>query len=593
MHVVYRVVSRPLTVLAAIGFLAATTAQTAQAARPSAAKLLPDNTVAMVSVVNAPDLAQRFMNTAMGKMSQDPQLKPLIGQFYGSLSEAVAEVKDRIGLTLPEILALFQGEVTFAVIPAKDAPPAFVFLIDTGNQLPSARKMLEKGEAAIEQRGAKKTEEKVGDTKVIIYDSARQEGRRVAYFEKDATIVVGTDVEVLKKLLAAWEGQKASTLSDNANYAAVMSRCVIGKDALPQVVWFVDPVSIMKTVGQRNTGVRLAVTMLPALGLDGLSGVGGTLAMDCDQYDSIMHIHMLLETPRSGVIKMIAMQPGDVKPERWIPGDVADYTTLHWNLDQTYKTLGVVYDSFRGEGALAREMQQPLLNATGLDFEKEILPALDGRITIAHRIERPVTLRSRATVMGLKLKDTELATKAIDKLVAKYPDRFTKKSYAGKTYYEVKIPVPENTPEEQRPPVPCFGILDDCAVMADRVSLYEKLVVTLAEGKSLADELDFQLVASKIERQNGENKPAMITFDRPEEGMRFLYDLATADSTRQALARGAENNRFFKSIDAAMKQNPLPPFGVLQKYLAPGGASIVDDETGIHYSAFSLRRKGE
>jgi hypothetical protein len=586
MHAVRKLSARPAAIFVAACCLAATVAQSAQAARPSAAKLLPDNTLAMISVLNAPDLAQRFMNTAMGKMSQDPQLKPLIGQFYGSLSEAVAEVKDRIGLTLPEILALFQGEVTFAVIPAKDVPPTFIFLIDAGNQMPSVRKMLEKGEAALEQRGSKKTEEKVGDTKLIIYDG------RAAYFEKDTTLVVGTNAEVLKQLLAAWEGQKASTLSENANYAAIMSRCG-GKDAQPQVVWFVDPIAIMKNIGQQNTGVRLAVTMLPALGLDGLSGLGGTLAMDCDQYDSVMHIHVLLETPRSGVVKMIAMQPGDVKPERWIPGDVADYTTLHWNLDQTYKTLGVVYDSFRGEGSLARDVQEPLLTATGLDFDKEILPALDGRITIAHRIERPVTLRSRATVVGLKLKNTELGSKAIDKLVEKFPERFTKKSYAGKTYYEVKIPAPENLPEEQRPPVPCFGILDDCAVMTDRASLYEKLVVTLAEGKSLADELDFKLVASKIERQNGQNKPAMISFDRPEEGMRFLYDLATSDRTREALTRGAENNRFFKSLDAALKQNPLPPFGVLQKYLAPGGAAIVDDETGIHYSAFSLRRKSE
>ena len=344
--------------------MAATAAQAAQAARPSAAKLLPDNTLAMVSVLNAPDLSQRFMNTAMGKMSQDPQLKPLIGQFYGSLSEAVAEVKDRIGLTLPEILALFQGEVTFAVIPGKDAPPAFVFLIDTGNQTANVRKMLEKGEAAMAQRDAKRSEEKVGDTKLIVIDSTRREGRRVAYFEKDTTIVVGTDVEVLKKLLGAWEGQKASTLSENANYAAIMSRCGT-KEAPPQIVWYVDPVAIMKAVGQQNTGVRLAVTMLPALGLDGLTGLGGTLAMDCDPYDSVMHIHVLLETPRSGVVKMIAMQPGDVKPERWVPGDVADYTTLHWNLDQTYKTLGVVYDSFRGEGALAREVLQRLVGGDG------------------------------------------------------------------------------------------------------------------------------------------------------------------------------------------------------------------------------------
>ena len=73
--------------------------------------------------------------------------------------------------------------------------------------------------------------------------------------------------------------------------------------------------------------------------------------------------------------------------------------------------------------------------------------------------------------------------------------------------------------------------------------------------------------------------------------MRFLYGLATGERTRQALGKRAKNNRFLKSLDSALKENPLPPFAVLQRYLAPGGALVVDDETGIHYTAFSLRRK--
>jgi len=149
-------VRRRLTWLAALISLLAAATQNALAERPPASRLLPENTLAVVTVVNAPDVAQRFMNTAIGKMSQDPQLKPLIGQLYGSLSEVVAELKDRIGLTLPEILAIPQGEVTIALVAAKDAPPAVVVLVDAGNQIGNARKLLEKGEAAM-QGSAKKT----------------------------------------------------------------------------------------------------------------------------------------------------------------------------------------------------------------------------------------------------------------------------------------------------------------------------------------------------------------------------------------------------------------------------------------------------
>jgi len=556
---------RRLTWFAALISLVAATTQNALAERPPASRLLPEDTLAVVTVVKAPDVAGRFMNTAIGKMSQDPQLKPLIGQLYGSLSEAVAEVKDRIGLTLPEILAIPQGEVTLALAAAKDAPPAVVVLVDTGNQIANARKLLEKGEAAMVGGGTRKSEEKIGDTQLIVYDNVGAQQGRIAYFEKDGTLAVSNNVDVLKKVLAVWNA-----------------------------LWFIDPVGIMKTIGEQNPGMRLAVAMLPSLGLDGLSALGGTVALDAGQFDSIMHVHVLLESPRSGVIKMIALRPGDTKPERWVPADVADYTTLHWDIDTTYKALASVYDSFRGDGALAQEFQQRLMGATGIDFEKEVLPSLEGRMTIIRWFERPVTIRSRATVVALKLKNTDLAGKALDKLAEKFPERIAKKTYGGKTYYQLQIPSPPNVPEGRRPPVPCFGILDDCLVIADRTSFYEKVVATLVEGaKSLADELDYKLVASKIDRQNGDVKPAMVSFNRPEEAMRFLYDLATSDRVQQQLARGAENNRFFKSIDSAMKQNPLPPFAVLQRYLAPGGAMLVDDETGIHYMAFSLRRKTE
>jgi hypothetical protein len=42
-----------------------------------------------------------------------------------------------------------------------------------------------------------------------------------------------------------------------------------------------------------------------------------------------------------------------------------------------------------------------------------------------------------------------------------------------------------------------------------------------------------------------------------------------------------------------MDKNPLPPFSVLQKYFAPQGSMVIDDETGIHFMDFTLKRKAE
>jgi hypothetical protein len=567
------------------------------AERPPESRLLPDSTVAMVSIPDVPEMAGRFMNTAFGRMSQDPQMKPLLGQLYGSLTELVSQAQERIALTLPELLALPQGELTVALVAPKDAPLGLVLLLDAGDQVANARKLLDRLAAVLEQSGARKSEHAVGRTTITIYDGVGPQQRKVAYFEKDATIVLGNDAEVVKQVLAVWNRAKADTLADNRNYAAIMSRCRGARDETPQAIWYADLVGILRGMTDQNAGAQMVVALLPALGLDGLSAVGGTVTFDAGQFDAIAHVHLLLENPRSGVVKMLALEPGEVKPERWVPNDVASYMTLHWNFETTYKTAATVYDSFRGDGALARDLGQWISARADIDFQQEILPALEGRVTLFSWVEQPVTIFSQAQLLALRLKDTALANKALGKLVAKYPERLASRSYAGKVYYQLQPPPgrepPADAPSTRRAlPQPCFSIVDDYLMLANRASILEKAVLTLADGsKSLADELDFKLILGKIQRQSGSAKPALITFSRPEEGLRYYYDLIVADNTRQGLHRAAENNQLMRALDTALQQNPLPPFEVLERYLAPGGGMVVDDDTGWHYMTFSLRRK--
>ena len=112
----------------------------------------------------------------------------------------------------------------------------------------------------------------------------------------------------------------------------------------------------------------------------------------------------------------------------------------------------------------------------------------------------------------------------------------TRETFTGKNYYQVRIPQMEELPPDQRPPLPCFGVLDDCLLVSNSTKLYQQAVTTLAEdSKTLADELDFKLIASKIRRPSGGMAPAMISFNRPEEGMRWLYEIATSQSTRDQI----------------------------------------------------------
>lgn len=568
-------------------------ARPALAERPTAVKLLPDTTVGLLWVPNASEVAERFQNTATGQMFQDPQLKPLVDHLYGRAAEAVGNVQDRIGLSLSELLAIPQGELAIAIVAPEEGPPEVVVFLDVGDQLSNARKLLKRATDALEESGAKKSEETVGDTKLVVYEGVGRRRRNLILVEREATVVAGTNVEVLRRILAAWNGEESKTLAQSSKFAAVMRRSG-SQEQKPHVVWYADPIAIMQCIGRDNVGVRVAVAMLPPLGLDGIKAVGGSFTLDVGEFDSIAYAHVLLDPPRTGVLEMLALESGSAEPEPWVPADVANYMTLHWDFQTTFTALVELYDSFSGEGAFDNLLQTRIKKPIGIDVKEDLLPALAGRVTHYTWIERPITLRSQATLVAFQLTDPKAFTEVLERVFEKHGAFLKRHSYAGKEYFQLSPPRMRDEPGRPPQPIPCFGVLDDYLILTDRPALYEKAIVTAAgSGDALADALDFKLIASKISTRAAGTEPAMISFEQPEEAMRFLYELGISDGVRGQLRQRAENNPFLKTLDTALEKNPLPPFAVIQRYLAPGGAMLIDDETGLHYTGFSLRRKTE
>jgi hypothetical protein len=574
---------------------AAWVARPVMAQRPNALELLPKSTAAVVWIPDAPEMAERYMSTALGQMLQDPQVEPLVRHLYGSAAEAVANMKERVGLSLPELLAIPQGELAVALVASEEGPPELVALLDVGDQLSNARKLLARVTEALERSGARKTERSFGDTKLAVYEGVGDKKRTLIFFEKGSAVVVGSSAAVLEHVISAWNGkQEASdTLAHDAGFAAVM-RGSRHPDQKPHVVWFADPIALMRSIGQDNPGVQVSVAMLPVLGLDGLKALGGSFTFDAGQFDSVAVWHVLLASPRDGVPNMIAFEPGEMEPEPWVPADAASYMTLHWDFQTTFDELVALYDGFRGEGALVQLVGKRAKESIGIDVEKELLPALAGRVSLCSRIQRPIDLRSAATAVGIELNDPEAFGELLQEVVAKHEALLERKSYGGKEYFQ--ITPRRRTDAETGPPqpIPCFGIVGDYLMLANHPGLYEKIVLTRQGGmESLADSPDFQRVLSNIRRQSGGREPAMISFERPQEGLRFYYELVGAENTRQRLRQQAETNPFLKTLNTALDENPLPPFAVIEKYFAPTGAILIDDPSGLHHMGFSLRREGE
>ncbi len=240
--------------------------------------------------------------------------------------------------------------------------------------------------------------------------------------------------------------------------------------------------------------------------------------------------------------------------------------------------------------AIDRSVSAPL----GVDFEKEVLAQLDDRITHVTWFEKPARINSGTNLIGVKLKDAAAFEKTLAKILAKAGDRGTKKIYRGVTYYSFQPRrQPRNFDETMmRLPAPCLAIVGDYLLGSDSTSCLEVAIAAKRDpSKSFANELDYKLIASRIQQHLGTHKPGMIAFQRPEETMRSFYDLATSPTTRRKLDELAGTNRAWKALNDALKANPLPPFAAIAKYLAPGGGMLVNDESGFHYTTFALKRE--
>jgi len=606
-------------VLAALVSLVSSTA--AQAERPGAPRLLPEKTLAYLRVTDTPTLVERFQQTALARIVRDEQMRPLVEQLYGSVENAWKQIEDRVGLPLNDLLKIPQGEICVAFVAPPEQPPGLVVVIDVKDQLPAAYKLLGRGEEALFNNGGSKVEEKLADQPVSVYTGPG--GNQILLHERDGALVFASTRPLMEYTLKSWagtavddKGKALKSLADNISYNAIMSRCAGSVDDPPQITYFVDPIELVKTL-TRGSVAATGLALIPVLGLDGVKGVGGSMTFATGEYDDVSHLHVLLDNPRAGVVQLFAMKSADVTPESWIPPDIITYNTLNWDFQLTFDKAAGLYNSLTAENEFQIEVQRRVSERLGVDFEKDVLPQMEGRVTFAQWVEKPVRINSITTILGIKLKDAKCFEPTMQKTLDKYKDNLEKQYYAGTAYWRVKLPEDRRAAIVRRGPFavrvgrdgeqpaqgdqptgpalrqeePCVAIIGDYLIGSNSFAALQAAINTHNDPtRRLATELDYKLIASKIKRQNGGDAPGFVQFARPEEGLRFWYEMAIADDTKKLLSRGAENNPFFQDVDKALKDNPLPPFSVLAKYLAPSGSMMTNDETGYHMMSFTLKR---
>src|SRR5689334_4831912 len=120
-----RMAKRAILRLALVGWLGLSglsglTANLAQAAAPPE-KVLPDSTVFLLKVADVKALRESFQQSQYGQLWNDPAMKDFRDDLAAKLKETSNNLKDKIGVTLAELLDIPQGGLSIAAV-AQDDP---------------------------------------------------------------------------------------------------------------------------------------------------------------------------------------------------------------------------------------------------------------------------------------------------------------------------------------------------------------------------------------------------------------------------------------------------------------------------------------
>ena len=111
--------------------------------------------------------------------------------------------------------------------------------------------------------------------------------------------------------------------------------------------------------------------------------------------------------------------------------------------------------------------------------------------------------------------------------------------------------------------------------------------------ESLATSEEYLKVAAIMSRLLKSDMPSGMTYSKPVETFRWMFELAKSEDTKNFVAGQAENNKYVGGIKRVLDNNPLPEFEKLEHYFQPQGGFMTSDDTGLHFLIFQMKSPDE
>ncbi len=425
---------------------------------PETAKLLPPETVLLVDVQNMSRLKKQFEETSFYKLCKDPAMAPFLDDLKTKWREQSRMRKNKPHGLLAGIDELPEGRVALAVVfneKLKDTKdPPSLLLIQWGQNINKIREAADKKvRQAVEDGDHRKTEDYRG---VDITTIIRESSRVLNFCFIEDCLIVSSDMDFLKFVIAHIRGAGSPTLADDADYSSTM-RAVKLRDS-EQIDCYVSIKQIIKksidavdvdrdtTTSQQTFKPEMTIGNL---GLDNVISFGCSISPGAvptaSAGSSFGKALLRIRGQKKGIPKMLEVESAPLRTPRFIPDSAYSISFVNFNIKNAYSELGKILSSFSPQ--LAAIMFMPLIPASPqgeppLQIKAGIVDHLGSQIIIAQSMNAPVSgadiTGSETSLIAIAIENRGALEKSLSRLhstilAANNPD--ASRQFLGHTIY--------------------------------------------------------------------------------------------------------------------------------------------------------------
>jgi len=341
-------------------------ALTATAAIPSAEKLLPDDTLVLVTAPDYTKMREIYRNSAQSQLWNDPAMKPFKDNFVSKLNEQLIQpLEHDLGVHFSDYTNLPQGQITLAVTqngwPATQEGPGLLFLLDTKdkstqltkNLADLRKKWVEAGKTLrtekirniefavlpISEKDIPKTLRKFSgaDQSADSDETATNAPKNEIYIGQfESLLILGTSAKPIEKVLVHLTGGEMPALGDLAAYDT--DRLALFRDA-PIYGWanaksFIDLFTRKQVKEDPDTPDPFSMfspaKILAATGFNSLKTLAFSLHLANDG-SMAQFFASMPESSRQGLFAVFPGNSKDASPPPFVPADVVKFQ--RWRID--------------------------------------------------------------------------------------------------------------------------------------------------------------------------------------------------------------------------------------------------------------------